>query len=112
MTLIAETIFDIRYFTMMLIVFLIYFGCAAYMLQLSITDQDIIEPVFDIFIVDAVITQYLLMLGEFNMDGFNSININLGLIYMLFIISTFYAQITLLNMLIAIMGDTFDRVQE
>lgn len=51
------------------------------------------------------------MLGEFQMDGFEK-NINLFLCYMIFIISTIFSQITLLNMLIAIMGDTFDRVQE
>ena len=53
----------------------------------------------------------MLMLGEFNMDGFE-INLNKGICYGVFIGSTFLSQITLLNMLIAIMGDTYDRVQE
>ena len=33
-------------------------------------------------------------------------------IWLLFIASTFITQITFLNMLIAIMGDTYDRVSE
>ena len=36
----------------------------------------------------------------------------IGLLWVLFIFTTFISQITFLNMLIAIMGDTFDRVME
>ena len=36
----------------------------------------------------------------------------MGLLWALFIFTTFISQITFLNMLIAIMGDTFDRVME
>merc|ERR1719384_2273246 len=43
------------------------------------------------------------------MDGFEN-HVNLYLVYSLFILSTFITQITFLNMLVAIMGDTFDRV--
>ena len=53
----------------------------------------------------------MLMLGEFHMDGFER-NLNTVVCYGVFIASTFLSQITLLNMLIAIMGDTYDRVQE
>ena len=85
-----------------------------YMLQLNALMNEesiIVKPVFDQFIVDSTLNQYLLMLGEFNTDGFEG-NINLAICYIVFIVSTFLSQITLLNMLIAIMGDTFDRVQE
>ena len=51
------------------------------------------------------------MLGEFQIDGFES-NVNRNICYIIFILSTIFSNITLLNMLIAIMGDTFDRVQE
>ena len=34
------------------------------------------------------------------------------LIYLLFLVSTFMIQITFLNMLIAIMGDTFEKAIE
>ena len=49
------------------------------------------------------------MLGEFNMDGFE-MHPNTAQCYLLFIFTTFITQITFLNMLIAIMGDTFDKV--
>ena len=49
------------------------------------------------------------MLGEFHMDGFKH-HANAALLYVFFISTTFVSQITFLNMLIAIMGDTFDRV--
>ena len=64
---------------------------------------------FDLSIVDSTLNQYLLMLGEFDLDGFEN-HAYLAICYFIFILSTFITQITFLNMLIAIMGDTFDRV--
>ena len=49
------------------------------------------------------------MLGEFNMDGF-SMHPDTAELYILFVFTTFITQVTFLNMLIAIMGDTFDKV--
>ena len=59
--------------------------------------------------VDAWINSYLLGLGEFEFefDGPNQ-----GFIMTTFLIATFMIQITFLNMLIAVMGDTFSRVKE
>ena len=45
------------------------------------------------------------------MDGLER-HYNAGLSYFFFLSSTFLLQITFLNLLIAIMGDTFDRVIE
>ena len=106
------TIIDVRYIGLIVFIILIYIGCAMYMLQLNVgngEDSDIITPVFSLSILDATLNQYMLMLGEFNMDGFEN-HVNLYLVYSLFILSTFITQITFLNMLVAIMGDTFDRV--
>ena len=52
----------------------------------------------------------MLTLGEFNLDNFGGTNATV--VWLLFVGATFFSQITILNMLIAIMGDTFDRVQE
>ena len=44
-----------------------------FMLQLNSeknAENDIIEPIFDLYIVDSALNQYLLMLGEFEMNGF------------------------------------------
>ena len=82
------------------------------MLQLNVGnggDSDIIQPIFNLSILDSTLNQYLLILGEFNMEGFEN-HVNLAICYLIFVLSTFITQITFLNMLIAIMGDTFDRV--
>ena len=44
------------------------------------------------------------------MDNFEGNN--QFLIYVLFILATFLTQVTILNMLVAIMGNTFDNVKE
>ena len=103
---------DIGYFGLILFVMVAYIGVATYMLQLNAEvgeDKSIIAPVFENFFVDATLNQYLLMLGEFQMDGFEP-HVNTALCYSLFILTTFLMQITFLNMLIVIMGDTFDKV--
>ena len=53
----------------------------------------------------------MLSLGEFNTDPYQE-NSKDSLLWVVFILTTFITQITFLNMLIAIMGDTFARVSE
>ena len=111
-TLILKTIRDIGYIAIIIVIILVYIGSAMYMLQLNVVGGEeaaIITPIFNSFVVDSMINQYLLMLGEFNLDGF-SMHMNTAVCYALFILSTVITQITFLNMLIAIMGDTFDKV--
>ena len=54
---------------------------------------------------------YMLSLGEFDLENFKLENED-TLTWAFFIVTTFIIQITFLNMLIAIMGDTFSRVSE
>ena len=51
----------------------------------------------------------MLSLGEFAMDGFGD-HPSMLICYIFFLSATFLTQITFLNMLIAIMGDTFGKV--
>jgi len=53
----------------------------------------------------------MLSLGEFGMDGFDD-HPQMLLCYLIFIAATFLTQITFLNMLVALMSDTFERVIE
>lgn len=53
----------------------------------------------------------MLSLGEFDTESFGLEGGDI-LVWIIFIITTFITQITFLNMLIAIMGDTFARVSE
>ena len=55
--------------------------------------------------------QYMLSLGEFDLDNYKGEG-NDVIVWIVFIATTFITQITFLNMLIAIMGDTFARVSE
>ena len=113
-TLITRTVYDIAYFGLILCVMILFIGSATYMLQLNADESEeasIIAPYFDNFIVDSILNQYLLILGEFHMDGFET-HIHPALCFTFFFVTTFIMQITFLNMLIAIMGDTFDRVIE
>jgi len=50
-------------------------------------------------------------LGELGYDGFGGSEFA-GLYWGIFFMSTVLLTITMLNLLIAIMGDTYDRVQE
>ena len=91
-TLILKTIRDIGYIAVIIFIILVYIGSAMYMLQLN-SDQSneeaaIITPIFNSFVVDSMINQYLLMLGEFNLDGFG-MHMNTAVCYALFIFTTF-----------------------
>jgi hypothetical protein len=54
---------------------------------------------------------YMTGLGEFNPDDFPNSK-NQAMLWVFFVLCSILIQVVLLNLLIAIMGDTFDRVQE
>ena len=58
-----------------------------------------------------MMNQYLLSLGEFDTGNY-ALSGKDYIVWLVFIATTFITQITFLNMLIAIMGDTFDRASE
>ena len=60
--------------------------------------------------VNAIIYSFKLSLGDFNTNGFRGEN--QGLTWVVFVFATFLLQITFLNMIIAIMANTFDYVME
>ena len=62
---------------------------------------------------DAVLNQYLLSLGEFGLTTFSLQGSNNSeTVWVLFLIGTFLTQVTIFNMLTAIMGDTYANVTE
>ena len=72
-TLITKTIIDIGSIAFIIIVILVYIGCAMHMLQYNSSYGDeniVIDSVFGNFFFDSILNQYLLMLGEFQTDGF------------------------------------------
>ena len=115
--LISQTLVDIVPFACFIFpICLLSFGCAMICLSLN-RDEEAKElpivPVFvDMPIIDTLITQYLLSLGEFmdmsdHYEGKQTV-----LCYIFFILATFFTAVTVLNMLIAIMGKTYDDVYE
>ena len=72
-------------------------------------DERIIEEVFGIPWIDAFVRSYLVGLGEFGMDNYSS-GEGGALVWIFFLLATFITQLLFMNLLIAIMGDTFDRV--
>lgn len=111
--LISETIYDIRYFMIIFVVALMMFGMPLYILQLNRGEENnIVNETFGGFwFLNAFYNQYMLALGEFNIDNYGD-GPQTYLCYLFFLSATFFTQITFLNMLIALMGDTFAKVME
>ena len=119
-SLIQNTVYDIRSFLLILFICYMMFGSAFYILnmnRLGVTDEEgesaeIVPNISTFWVFDAFYNQYELGLGEFELDGIRASDNNKALVYLLFLLSTFTIQITFLNMLIAIMGDTFGQAME
>ena len=114
MMLIQKTLGDITDFLIIFVVALITFGLPLNMLDLNRADTTLlIEPVLGFWPIDTIYNQYLLSLGEFStLESLGEGASYEKLVLLFFMIATFYTQITMLNMLIAIMGDSFDYAVE
>ena len=89
------------------------FGTSFYLLNLGrVEDQSFVPDISPFWSLDAFMNMYELGIGEFEIDAYRSNERNVLLINLLFVVSAFMIQITFLNMLIAIMGDTFDHCTE
>ena len=89
---------------------LVMFGVPLSMLSYN-SEDELVGQTFTFWPVNLIVNQYLLSLGDFNLDNFDS-HPQAALCYTCFIMATFISSVTMLNMIIAIMGDTFERVIE
>jgi len=116
--LILDSIERIKYFMFLFIIILYTFGTPLYILQkdrFSREDVEELSPLvsehFTWVPLDILNNMYLLSLGEFEMmdnyDGKYG-----GFVWTLFLLATFFVQITFLNVLIAIMGGSFEEFME
>ena len=112
--LLEETFLDVSYFLILLLIIVTLYANVLFILNEKREfegGERLYEHKmgfgYDFF--DSWINAWLLGLGEFEFDfkGENS-----KLIFVCFIIATFMIQITFLNLLIAVMSDTFSRVKE
>ena len=71
------------------------------------------KKIWQYFLIDAVWNQYMMAIGEYGdvPDAFDSHQWKYQL-YIFFFAITFISQIVYLNMIIAFMGDTFDKMME
>ena len=104
--IIYEIIIDMKYFTLVFMIAVVGFGNAFYIINRN-DDDSFAGSTF----LQAQRYSYLTGLGELETDNFD--NFYGGFIaYIIWFISTLITLFILLNMLIAIMGDTFSKLQE
>lgn len=108
-SLMENTICDIVYFLVLFVINLAAFGVPMSMLDLNQRSEDDIQIVSTtgFWLFDAIFNQYLLSLGEFDVPSKEKSSYE-KLFLLFFASATFFTMITMLNMLIAIMGDSFD----
>lgn len=118
--LITETVSDLKQFVIFFFLIITTFACSNSIIDQYLTsmNSEEPEPYENIMkeqtpypITDAWINQWLLGLGYFyHLPMQYSDMKNMQWFY--FVVATFFTQIIFLNMLIAIMGDTFNRLTD
>ena len=121
-TLITQTIFDIKVFVLMLLLIISAFANFYFIInnntpenpsyKKSHPDEDFhyVDTYVGQSVFDALIAMYLLGLGEFDIDGTYTKGPDIKLAWFFFILATFIILVVFMNMLIAIMSDTFANV--
>lgn len=106
--MIIEIMLDMKFFVSVLMIATVAFANAFYILGRN-SDPETGNLAGENFF-DALIFSYKMGLGDFITDGF--VTQDEELLWILFLLNSLIILIVLLNLVIAIMGDTFDRVQE
>ena len=116
-TFLVEVLWDISGFVVMFFVCILMFGNANFIISESYfrelkgdygTDDnpDILDQAFGNRFVDALFTQYQLTIGMGNTDPYGTKII----VWVFYLCTTLFTQITFFNMLISIMGQSFERI--
>ena len=116
--MITEIMKDIQVFLVMLIISLGAFANIIFLLNLNRTDNGgcastgdcaaIYDDLVGIAPIDSMIHAYLTGLGDFNKDNYSSENSKT--MWFMFILATIIVQLIFMNLLIAIMGESFSRI--
>lgn len=112
-TLILQTINDIKIFMGLVGLILIAFANVFFLLQMNVKpgEEDIVTAYTTQKMIDSFIAMYMMALGDFNYGGFTTYAYS-GEVWAFFIFGTFICLIVFMNMLIAIMGNTFSAVMD
>ena len=112
--ILSETLSDSLTFLILFFLVMGLFANLTYIFNIErLADRDeneLIIPIFDIPFLDAIYGLYINTIGEYEKTLEQYEGNNSRVMYVLFFIATFLIQITFLNMLIAVMGNTFDQV--
>ena len=120
--MVQETIYDIGYFMIMLFLCIMMFANGIFVLNRgtannyledfeSLEQSPLFPASFNNEYFDAIMSQWQLGLGNFFTDPFSN-DSGYILCWIYFVLATFFTQITFMNMLIALMGVTFERVSD
>jgi hypothetical protein len=114
-TLVYQTLYDMIFFLLIFFLVLFPFSNAIYILN---TKRNVMDEDSSLYPnafgqggeeASAIMYQYLLALGEFHTDNFyHGKGEDAPILWVFFIISTFLSTVIMLNMMIAIMGETFN----
>lgn len=113
LTLITRTIGDTKIFMLMLVIIQCAFANLFFVINNNTTSDDsyhYVNEYLGIPILDSLIAMYMVALGDFDYGGYSK-GPDKYIAWIFFIAGTFLITIVFMNMLIAIMGDTFGQVQ-
>ena len=103
--IVVEVVIDMRNFLLVLLFMIIGFGNSFYVLSLgNSTDETIFIGSF----VDSILFSYRMVLGDFDTEAFGATAVPLA--WILFLLFTIFNMIVMLNLLIAIISDSYARV--
>ena len=104
--MIIEVIYDMRSFMLLLLITIAAFGDSLLSISLSNDEKNQFIGGF----VESMTYTYRLILGDWSTDDFGEVA--LPLVWTLFLLCTIFNMIVMLNLLIAIISETFARVNE
>ena len=112
-TIITATIGDSGSFMVMLCIIIFAFANMFFIIQNNTLREDYhyVNSFLGIGWLDSIIAMYLMSLGEFDYDGYGS-GPDKYVAWSFFILGTYLSLIVFMNVLIAIMGDSYARVSE
>jgi hypothetical protein len=117
-TLIFTTIYDVRIFTLMLLIIIIAFANFFFIMNLNtpmgLGDNSTTYYYMPDYglgkVMNSLMGAYFISLGEFDYGGYGS-GEHFYVVWIFFTLGSFLMLVVFMNMLIAIMGDTFSVVQ-
>ncbi|CDW75983.1 UNKNOWN [Stylonychia lemnae] len=108
-TMVYYIVQEMLVFSAIFLISILCFANCFYVVQGLQEPNEDVTPLVGNFIMSFLYT-YAGALGNFSTDNFDSLGQNSWILWFLFYISSFIITIVFLNLLIAIMGDTYDTV--